>query len=836
MGRPATSLSQYVLKVHSRCDLACDHCYVYEAADQGWRSQPKAMTDPTIAEVARRIAEHAQAHGLDQVSVVLHGGEPLLAGRARLELIARSLRGALDGTCRLDLRIHTNGIRLDQAFCELFTTWNIKVGISVDGDRAANNRHRRFADGRGSYDQVIAAISLLGSPAYRHLFAGLLCTVDVANDPVAVYEALRALAPPQVDFLLPHATWEAPPARPAGQAAPYANWLITIFDRWLADGRPFRVRTFDSIIATSRGHDSRTEALGLSPADLIVIETDGSYEQVDSLKVAFDGAARTGLNVFSHPIDAAASHPGVAARQHGLDDLCATCQACPVVASCGGGLYAHRFRAETGFANTSVYCADLMRLIRHISNQADQARPPEAAGPTLSLPRQQFRELAAGYGGTAAVEYLAGTQRSVNRALLAAVQERAVRLVREAARAADVPAAWQVLTSADRSCPQAVTAVLDHPGFRVWATRALGWLDGRDAAGETLAAGLSYLTAVAAATAIRGGLTARLTIPLRDHAVFLPTLGTLAVAPGELADGPLGLEITADAVTARTDRSELRLPRRELLTGPPPAGDAGPLAWRPARTLHAAGLAVTLDDADPYRGHDPARPVAPALPEAEFAAWQRAFTAAWDEIVQQHPAYAPALAAGLRTIVPLAPAPGGRGVSYTARDAFGSLAIALPPDPDTLALLIIHEFQHVKLGAMLDLYDLFDPTDQRLFAAPWRPDKRPLEGLLQGTYAHVAVTGYWRARWRAATADAGRQLTAGLQFKYWRAGTAAAIGELRRSGSLTPMGRDLVGALEATVKPWLSEAAPSGQWAGDPVLKAAGQAELAHAGGSGDQP
>ena len=74
-------LSQFVLKVHSRCDLACDHCYVYEAADQSWRGRPMAISDEVISRTARRIADHAAAHGLGIVQVVLHGGEPLLAGR-----------------------------------------------------------------------------------------------------------------------------------------------------------------------------------------------------------------------------------------------------------------------------------------------------------------------------------------------------------------------------------------------------------------------------------------------------------------------------------------------------------------------------------------------------------------------------------------------------------------------------------------------------------------------------------------------------------------------------------------------------------------------------------
>jgi hypothetical protein len=143
---------------------------------------------------------------------------------------------------------------------------------------------------------------------------------------VRVYESLLELDPPRLDLLLPHATWDAPPPRPAGAGTGYADWLIAVFDRWQADGYPVRIRTFDSIIATLAGGESGTEALGLAPVRMVVIETDGSHEQADSLKVAFDGAPATGLDVFTHSLDAVLGHPGIAARQQGIDDLSATCQ------------------------------------------------------------------------------------------------------------------------------------------------------------------------------------------------------------------------------------------------------------------------------------------------------------------------------------------------------------------------------------------------------------------------------------------------------------------------------------------------------------------------------
>ena len=470
MGRSPVPLSQFVLKVHSRCDLACDHCYVYEAADQSWRGRPVVISDAVAAQAAMRIAEHARAHSLSSVQVVLHGGEPLLAGRDRLERVVTALRAATDGVCHLDLRIHTNGVQLSEAFCELFARHQVKVGISLDGDRAANDRHRRYADGRSSYDKVITAVGLLRSPAFRHLYAGLLCTIDIANDPVAVYEALLELGPPRIDFLLPHATWDDPPPRNAAGGAEYADWLIAIYDRWAAQDRPVQIRTFDSVLSTLAGGPSFTEALGLEPADLAVIETDGSYEQVDSLKVAFDGAPETGTNVFDHDLDTVARHPGIQARQQDIAGLCDTCQQCPVVTSCGGGLYTHRYRTSNGFDNPSAYCADLLKLITHMSSHPPAATTPPPGIPVHAIAAADLAAVAAGQGSAATVMQLAAAQQSLLRAVFGSVYQDAgiAGMI-----TADLSAAWSLLTTLDQAQPQALSTVLRHPYVRVWATRCL---------------------------------------------------------------------------------------------------------------------------------------------------------------------------------------------------------------------------------------------------------------------------------------------------------------------------------------------------------------------------
>lgn len=359
---------QFVIKVHSHCNLACDYCYVYRMADSTWRSRPGSISAATADQVCRRIAEHVTTHELPRVSVVFHGGEPLLAGAATITGIASRLRRLLPEDTAVDFAVQTNGVLLTEAALRLLHEAGIRVGVSFDGDPRTTARHRRFRDGRSSHDETVAALRLLSGPTYREAFAGLLCVMDLRADPVRTYESLVSFAPPQIDFLLPHANWSNPP-EDGGDGA-YGRWLTTAFDRWYGAPRwETEVRLFGEIANLLLGGESASEQIGLSPVTVVVIDTDGSLEQVDSLRSAYHGAAATGLNVHRDPFDAALRHPAVVARQIGPAGLSATCRRCPIGRICGGGYYPHRYRAGSGFRHPSVYCGDLEILIRHIATR-----------------------------------------------------------------------------------------------------------------------------------------------------------------------------------------------------------------------------------------------------------------------------------------------------------------------------------------------------------------------------------------------------------------------------------------------------------------------------------
>jgi HEXXH motif-containing protein len=307
-------------------------------------------------------------------------------------------------------------------------------------------------------------------------------------------------------------------------------------------------------------------------------------------------------------------------------------------------------------------------------------------------------------------------------------------------------------------------------------------------------------------------------VPVVDGAVHLPGLGRLVIkaAAGAPPDARLrwaSLETDQDWVRVRVGADALRLPRPSLLAdapvqaGPGPAPAGGPsrtsvgaaggmrVTWEPVRVLTAPGIRVTFEDAGAY--HDGLQPTrADRTTEAEFGRWQRDFALAWQQIQSNHAAYGPALAAGLAVLTPRAARPGAAQDVGSAQGAaqdvgsaqgkvYGAVETVLPASPTALALALIREFQHAKLSAVLELFELHDPADKRSYRAPWQAETGPFEWLLSGAYANLAVTEFWRARAGLGESD---HAEARHRYECWRAYTVEAIETLTGSNSLTPLG------------------------------------------------
>ena len=178
--------------------------------------------------------------------------------------------------------------------------------------------------------------------------------------------------------------------------------------------------------------------------------------------------------------------------------------------------------------------------------------------------------------------------------------------------------------------------------------------------------------------------------------------------------------------------------------------------------------------------------------------WRRTVTDAWSVVHLEAPDQVAGLREGLRAVVPLTVGEGQLKRASTARDAFGSVAAAAT-DADSLAVILVHEFQHSKLGAVLDMFDLFDPASPVMMKVGWRPDPRPIEGVLQGTYAHLAVAEVWRRRASRPETDQTEARRIVAQYRLW---IRSALDGLCDSGALTPIGERFVDQMASATEGW----------------------------------
>jgi HEXXH motif-containing protein len=407
------------------------------------------------------------------------------------------------------------------------------------------------------------------------------------------------------------------------------------------------------------------------------------------------------------------------------------------------------------------------------------------------LAADDFFGLTRGDGEAETVERLFATERSWRmialHGLLGTLAETGAETAPEGIGPLDsVAHAWQLLSDAEAADPDAANKILMYPQTGIWIAHLLRRLRRVVSDEAPLWLDTGYLHSLAAAAAVRAGLTFTITVPVRSGSVVLPTLGSAAF-PGVDAepawvcsDGGV-LTVTAAGHTIRID--------------PEASG------WRPtpmcSATADGMRIEFAIDDVDPYRNMRGYSAPAP-LPDRDRRRWQMLLADAWRILVNQDGHRAATVAAGIRVVVPLPAAEPYRPLSASCDESFAAVVASMPDDAEQFAVTLVHETAHVRLGALLHLVTFVDDNHGPRLYAPWRDDPRPLSGLLQGVYAFIGITGFWRQRRHRP----GGYPLAEFEFALWRIQLGRVLDGLATHPGLSRRGHELVANLGATVEEW----------------------------------
>jgi HEXXH motif-containing protein len=432
------------------------------------------------------------------------------------------------------------------------------------------------------------------------------------------------------------------------------------------------------------------------------------------------------------------------------------------------------------------------------------------------------KDIGSGYGSDTIIDQLCDATLR-DRLILLRVLIETARTRRPAdAYAAGLQSAYSRLAELQQSHPEQVTGLLRAPIVGSWLDHVLRRVDTDqpDRQSTPLWADLGYLGWLAAAAAVTTTTTeATLPAVVRNGVVMLPGLGLARLgSPSWCGHGTL----------SQLHGGGLRLSAGEHTVVVHDPADDTSTEWWPARRVDvdadAAGqFQVWLDDLDPFRltrepaGTDGSQPDdsdtvvheelyrMPRLTASQAQTWQRNIADAVDLLDRNFPQYLRPMRRGLHSIVPLNASPAATGSSYTSEDGLGAVYTTAAIDTAQLALTLIHEFQHSKLGLLLGQTPLIAGSGEegppRLYA-PWRDDPRPIAGLLHGIYAFFGVADFWRI---LRTIDGHRSQSAHIEYALWSTQVQAAITQAQESDLLTPDGHHFLHTLVDAMAPWAAE-------------------------------
>jgi uncharacterized protein len=339
------------------CNLNCAYCFYLEkeklypdtAGKAGW-----AMNDSVLEAYIRQYIEGQNAPA---VSFAWQGGEPTLLG---VEFFQRVLdiQKKHSGGRKVENTLQTNGVLLDDRWCEFLAANGFLVGVSIDGPRELHDRNRMDRAGAPTFDKVVRGIRFLKKHGVEFNTLTVVQS-DNARHPRDVYRFLKGAGSGFLQFIpivervadsagedglvliSPDSAADARVSDWSVTPQQYGDFLCSIFDEWVRNdvGRVL-VQLFEVTLEAWAGLPSSLCVFSPTCGDAMVIEHNGDLYSCDHFVYPRN---RLG-NVLETPLAAMAhSDRQQAFGSAKLTALPSYCRACRFLPACNGECPKHRF-------------------------------------------------------------------------------------------------------------------------------------------------------------------------------------------------------------------------------------------------------------------------------------------------------------------------------------------------------------------------------------------------------------------------------------------------------------------------------------------------------------
>jgi uncharacterized protein len=377
------------------CNLDCKYCFYLEKETLYPHKTNWAMPDDVLESYIR---QHIEAQDVPVITFAWQGGEPTLLGVDYFRRAVGLQKKYANGK-RIDNAFQTNGVLLDDAWCEFLAENEFLVGLSIDGPPDLHDKYRVDKGGQPTFDRVMRGLGYLKK---HDVVFNTLTVVQKHNSgyPLEVYRFLkeagsrvmqfipiveRAAQSPTRDGLVLIAPGSDAPAKVSAwsvEPVQYGRFLTRIFDEWVRhDVGRYYVQLFDVALEVWLGMDASLCVFRETCGDAMALEHNGDLYSCDHFVYPEN---RLG-NIMENPLGALVNSPQQQefgqAKLHALPRYC---RECDVRFACNGECPKHRFiRTPDGEEGLNYLCAGYKLFFNHIdpymkfmAGEFRQGRPP----------------------------------------------------------------------------------------------------------------------------------------------------------------------------------------------------------------------------------------------------------------------------------------------------------------------------------------------------------------------------------------------------------------------------------------------------------------------------
>jgi uncharacterized protein len=342
--------SLLIKPVSAICNLDCAYCFYLDRESDRYTALPaRRMTEETL----ERLVDTYLFYSYPNSTFAFQGGEPTLAGPVFFEKLVKLQQEHGRNGQAVANAIQTNGILLDDRWCELFKQYQWLVGISIDGPEAIHDRYRFDKGGAGTWRKVMKGVEVSNKHGVEF---NALCVVSQANVRHAA-EIYRFFRSQGIEYLqyIPLSEFDG-----LGEPLPftitpeqYGRFLCETFDLWWPERRKVRIRYFDNIAEALAGQKPSACTMHETCDSYVVVEFNGDVYPCDFF---VEKDWKLGNLTYD-------SWPEIARRQRRYQFAAKKtiahpeCQACEYQSICHGGCPKHRRDPRRSFDDLDYFCA-----------------------------------------------------------------------------------------------------------------------------------------------------------------------------------------------------------------------------------------------------------------------------------------------------------------------------------------------------------------------------------------------------------------------------------------------------------------------------------------------